>query len=309
MPRGTGWISVLALALALAVGLVHAQEGEKGEKGETGKKETADEKTEEEPDPFTVKVLELLVKQGNGVGLRDQFIKGMKMGLPDVPEDFFDGLIEEEEFQHLERLVVGIYRKHWTPEEIDELLAFYDTPLGKKVASRQNAIMEETFQVTQTWGMTIVPRITQKLLEAPGSFGLPGEGDEEDGDEAEDPEKDAFLEDPEISDEQAAVRFLRKVSSLQAVFREGDRDDDRVLDFASSLEELAEARLLARRYATGEFRGYRFGISGDTFDWQVSASPADGNADKRNFILCTDGVVRFVTGKEPATCESPAVLE
>jgi hypothetical protein len=91
----------------------------------------------------------------------------------------------------------------------------------------------------------------------------------------------------------AAIGVLRALSSVQAQFREGDRDSDRILDYATSLAELEKAGLIDDDLADGLHRGYRFGLSGSTFDWLATATPVSERSGIRNFMICTDGVVRF----------------
>ncbi|MFC6860177.1 DUF2059 domain-containing protein [Zunongwangia atlantica] len=48
-----------------------------------------------------------------------------------------------------------IYREQFTEAELDEILAFYDTPVGKKMVATTPKVMEKAMTVGQQWGMEL----------------------------------------------------------------------------------------------------------------------------------------------------------
>ncbi len=48
-----------------------------------------------------------------------------------------------------------LYMKEFTAAEIKELVAFYKSPLGIKMASKQNSLMQQSMVFGQTWGMEL----------------------------------------------------------------------------------------------------------------------------------------------------------
>ena len=58
---------------------------------------------------------------------------------------------------------VPIYRKHFSKRELDELIAFYRTPLGTKVVHAMPAVVEESNQVGQRWAQEAMPRFAGEL--------------------------------------------------------------------------------------------------------------------------------------------------
>jgi uncharacterized protein len=59
--------------------------------------------------------------------------------------------------------LVGIYDKHFTDEEIRELLEFYGSPLGQKVAAEMPKIARETQQATRSAGAKAARQAWQDL--------------------------------------------------------------------------------------------------------------------------------------------------
>ena len=57
--------------------------------------------------------------------------------------------------------MADLYMKEFTPDEIKELVAFYNTDLGKKVSSKQMALSQQAMMLGQVWGGEI-QQIAQK---------------------------------------------------------------------------------------------------------------------------------------------------
>ena len=65
---------------------------------------------------------------------------------PTIKKEVFDvevaGLIKQ---------LIPIYKKHFTKEEVKAIVAFYESPIGKKLASQTPLISVESMQVSQNW--------------------------------------------------------------------------------------------------------------------------------------------------------------
>lgn len=64
-------------------------------------------------------------------------------------------------------LYLPVYYKYFTLEDLNQIIAFYESPVGKKMAASVPAMMPETMQIAQQVGMQMVAEI-QKELEAKG---------------------------------------------------------------------------------------------------------------------------------------------
>ena len=67
--------------------------------------------------------------------------------------------------EELVDLVVPIYAKHFTQADIRGLIAFHQTPLGKKLIDKQPLIMQESMAAGRLWGMRLGQRAMQKIKE------------------------------------------------------------------------------------------------------------------------------------------------
>ena len=67
-------------------------------------------------------------------------------------------------------LIIPIYTKYFTEADIDGLIAFYNTPVGKKFIQNQANITAESTLAGQQWGQMLSEKIVNKLKEK----GYPG---------------------------------------------------------------------------------------------------------------------------------------
>lgn len=97
-----------------------------------------------------------------------QMFAMMKQQLPNVPEEFWK-TAEAEIMKNIVDDVVGmlapIYWKHLTKADLEGIIKFYETPVGKKMAAAQPTIMTESMKVGQQWGMQIAMKIQGMLKE------------------------------------------------------------------------------------------------------------------------------------------------
>lgn len=101
-----------------------------------------------------------------------QMTKVMKSANPDVDPRAFDiveeevnALIHEEVVvkNSLNAMIYPIYDKYFTQNDLAELVAFYKTPLGKKLISVTPSITQESMQVGHSWGQSLGPKIQQRV--------------------------------------------------------------------------------------------------------------------------------------------------
>ncbi len=97
----------------------------------------------------------------------NQMLIPMKQAIPDVPDEFWTKFLAKVDANELVELIVPIYAKHFTHDEIKQLLAFYQTPLGQKMIANQPAIMQESMEAGQEWGGQLGRQVA-KELEAEG---------------------------------------------------------------------------------------------------------------------------------------------
>lgn len=66
---------------------------------------------------------------------------------------------KEFNVEQLVDLLVPVYQKQFTEEDVKAFLEFYQSPAGKKLVEKQPAIMQESMVIGQQWGMGIAQKI------------------------------------------------------------------------------------------------------------------------------------------------------
>ena len=96
-----------------------------------------------------------------------QMINMMKAQTPDVSADVWTKI--EAEFtktsmNDLLDMLVPVYKKHMSLEDLNNVIAFYKTPAGKKLSEATPKISAESMAIGQEWGMSIATKIG-KIIE------------------------------------------------------------------------------------------------------------------------------------------------
>jgi hypothetical protein len=98
-----------------------------------------------------------------------QMMQVLRKARPDIPERVLKVLPEEvnavieENLGNLKEVVIPLYHKYFTGEEIKEMIRFYSTPLGKKTIEVMPVLVNESFQAGQQWGQQLGPVIQTRV--------------------------------------------------------------------------------------------------------------------------------------------------
>ncbi len=100
-----------------------------------------------------------------------QIIGMMKQQSPSVSEATWNAVMEKaKQFfsDNLVKVYVPIYQKHLTLDDLKKIVAFYESPVGKKLGAVTPAITMEGMTAGQQLGMELVTLI-QRELDAHGN--------------------------------------------------------------------------------------------------------------------------------------------
>jgi len=76
------------------------------------------------------------------------------------------GLMQAEFAKEIPAMIdamAGVYARHFTKDELTEVTAFYETPVGRKMVKEMPQIVSETMTVAQTFGQKIAVEVLTKL--------------------------------------------------------------------------------------------------------------------------------------------------
>lgn len=111
-----------------------------------------------------------------GSSLLPMISQGIQLKYPQVTKNTLNKINNEISRIFIEKanakgglvdIIVPIYAKHYSHDEIKELITFYKTDLGKKTIDIMPLIMTESMAAGQKWGQGLGPEISlavQKIL-------------------------------------------------------------------------------------------------------------------------------------------------
>lgn len=118
------------------------------------------------PSAREAKIRELLRVTGSGrlaVQMVDQMLSGFRKAMPDVPAAFWDELRSEIKPEDFETLIIPIYEKHYDDADLQGLLDFYDSPLGRKMLREMPDILTESMETGRRWGQGLAEKVIERL--------------------------------------------------------------------------------------------------------------------------------------------------
>lgn len=120
-------------------------------------------------DDYSKDILKMLSINGSS-GTYDviykQLVTGMKMQKTGVPQATWDKLKTEVFDKQIEALnikMIPIYKKHLTQAEVKEIIKFYESPVGKKLAEQTPKITQASTQISQQWAMGLMGKMNEFL--------------------------------------------------------------------------------------------------------------------------------------------------
>ncbi|HEV2623196.1 MAG TPA: DUF2059 domain-containing protein [Frateuria sp.] len=84
--------------------------------------------------------------------MNKQMAAMMQQQVPCVPASYWQNFIDANGVRELTERMVPIYQRHFSAADIQGLLKFYRSPLGRKVITEMPATMAEGMQLGQEWG-------------------------------------------------------------------------------------------------------------------------------------------------------------
>ncbi len=93
-------------------------------------------------------------------------LNSYKSAYSNVSEEAWQELEQEFRSASLDDLVemlVPVYHKYLSEDDLDAIIAFYRTPAGKKLADSTPDIMRDSMKVGQEWGKAVGEKVAGKL--------------------------------------------------------------------------------------------------------------------------------------------------
>lgn len=120
-------------------------------------------------DPATAQTVRRLLELTGAARISLQTMEAMvpaqRQAMPQVPAAFWDAFLAHarRDIAQLVDSLVPVYAAHFTQAQLQELVRFYESPLGKRLAEVQPLIAQESMQVGQRWGALIGAQVGDSL--------------------------------------------------------------------------------------------------------------------------------------------------
>lgn len=95
-------------------------------------------------------------------GQFDVVVKPLVEMVPADQQEAFKADIKAK-MDDLYNQLTTVYIESYSEAEIDAILAFYDTPVGKKMIAQTPHITQKSMEIGQTWGMQLQPLLMKYM--------------------------------------------------------------------------------------------------------------------------------------------------
>ncbi len=114
------------------------------------------------------KMFEVSGSQETFSAVINQLVNMYKQQFPQVDAEIWDEMGKEFlklSINDLIGMISPVYQKYFTKNDLDQLIKFYESPVGKKLAINTPKITQESMKIGQQWGMQVSQRLLQRLKE------------------------------------------------------------------------------------------------------------------------------------------------
>lgn len=109
-----------------------------------------------------------MLEVSNGLEtMAPQIIAMLKQQVPEAPQAFWDDVEKTmaDMYSRVIQAMVPVFQKYYTLEDIQDIVRFYESPVGKKLAQSNMKIAMETIPIAQRIGMETMQKLMQTARE------------------------------------------------------------------------------------------------------------------------------------------------
>lgn len=109
----------------------------------------------------------LIIMSGSGdLGMQviDALLPQFSQMLPDVPNEYWTKFRNKIEVNELIEMIIPIYAKYYTDDDIKQLIEFYKSEIGQKMIKLSPLMMQESMSAGQEWGKKIGEELIKELI-------------------------------------------------------------------------------------------------------------------------------------------------
>jgi len=118
------------------------------------------------------RLLELSGSAGTMVRAVETMVSAQGRANPDLPAGFWDVFLARarQTVPQLLDSIVPVYTARFSQAELEQLVRFYESPVGRHLVEAQPEMLQESFEIGRRWGETIGREIRDSLGRAGGEW-------------------------------------------------------------------------------------------------------------------------------------------
>jgi len=98
-----------------------------------------------------------------GTQMITNMVASYKQNYPAATAEFWDAFMKEADMSELFEKIIPVYEENFTDDDIRQLIAFYQSPIGKKMIEKMPVIMQQSMQIGTEWGKQMSEKVIEKL--------------------------------------------------------------------------------------------------------------------------------------------------
>ena len=96
--------------------------------------------------------------------MKEQMFTMFRQKITNVPEDYWKRAEAKFDMAELIQLIIPLYDKYYSIEDLKAVNAFYESPVGQKVLSTLPQITQESMKIGQAWGEDVARRVELEAM-------------------------------------------------------------------------------------------------------------------------------------------------
>ncbi len=90
-------------------------------------------------------------------------VKFMKESNPNIPAEYFDRFMKEVTKEKILEIYAPVYSHYYSAKDMEELLRFFATPIGKKYVAHTSTIITEASKEAEKWSREISQKVAKDM--------------------------------------------------------------------------------------------------------------------------------------------------
>ena len=113
-----------------------------------------------------VRMLELTVSDQMAETVFQQVKATLQPLMPEAGDEFWDQMKAEIDTSALNSRLAPVYARHLTHEDVQGVVAFYESPAGRRYLAAYPQIFTESMQVASQWSQEVYQRVERRIEQA-----------------------------------------------------------------------------------------------------------------------------------------------